>query len=138
MAAPMFTVDTHRHDPYRAFKFQVVIDGVTVAGLTKMTALKKETELVKWRSVGDPSHERDMPGSILYRIFTVTRRTRFIIQLLQDLYRKQEARIMIEVIGRKLLIRQGEMHRKDTSLLGIISESDVKRTRDFSVDSAVG
>lgn len=32
MAAPLFPVNAHRHDPYRTFKFQVVIDGQVVAG----------------------------------------------------------------------------------------------------------
>ncbi len=62
----MFTVNTHRHDPYRTFKFQVIIDGKPVAGLRKMGALKKKTEAVKWRSAGDPSHERAMPGGSSY------------------------------------------------------------------------
>jgi len=66
MAAPMFTVNTHRHDPYRTFKFQVLVDGVPVAGLRKMGALKKTTESVKWRTAGDPSHERVMPGGTSY------------------------------------------------------------------------
>lgn len=71
MAAPMFTVNTHRHDPYRTFKFQVLIDGVPVAGLRKMGALKKKTEAVKWRTAGDPSHERVMPGGTSYEAITL-------------------------------------------------------------------
>jgi phage tail-like protein len=66
MAAPLFPVNTHRYDPYRTFKFQVIIDGRPVAGLKKMGALKKSTESVKWRSAGDPSHERVMPGGTKY------------------------------------------------------------------------
>jgi phage tail-like protein len=66
MPAPMFPVNAHRHDPYRTFKFQVLIDGQPVAGLKKMGALKKRTEAVKWRTAGDPSHERVMPGGTSY------------------------------------------------------------------------
>jgi phage tail-like protein len=62
----MFTVNTHRHDPYRTFKFQLLIDGRPVAGLKKMGALKKKTEPVKWRTAGDPSHERILPGGTSY------------------------------------------------------------------------
>ncbi len=62
MAAPLFPVNTHRHDPYRTFKFQILIDGQPVAGLKKMGALKKKTESVAWRTAGDPSHERQLPG----------------------------------------------------------------------------
>lgn len=71
MAAPMFPVNTHRYDPYRTFKFQVIIDGRPVAGLKKMGALKKSTEAVKWRSAGDPSHERVMPGGTKYEPVTL-------------------------------------------------------------------
>jgi len=71
MAAPKFPVNAHRHDPYRTFKFQVLIDGIPVAGLRKMTALKKTTEAVKWRTAGDPSHERVMPGGTSYETVTL-------------------------------------------------------------------
>jgi phage tail-like protein len=66
MAAPLFPVNTHRHDPYRTFKFQVLIDGKPVAGLKKMGALKRKTEPIKWRNAGDPSHERILPGGTSY------------------------------------------------------------------------
>ncbi len=62
MGAPLFTVNAHRYDPYRTFMFQVIIDGKPVAGLKKMGMLKKSTEAIKWRTAGDPSHERVMPG----------------------------------------------------------------------------
>jgi phage tail-like protein len=62
----MFTVNAERYDPYRTFKFQVLIDGNVVAGLRKMGALKKTTEPVKWRASNDPSHERIMPGGTSY------------------------------------------------------------------------
>jgi phage tail-like protein len=71
MPAPMFPVNAHRYDPYRSFKFQVLIDGQVVAGLTKMTALKKTTEPVKWRSSNDPSHERILPGGTSYEPVTL-------------------------------------------------------------------
>lgn len=62
MPPPMFPANAHRYDPYRTFKFQVVIAGRTVAGLSKMGALKKSTEVVNWRSAGDPSMQRAIPG----------------------------------------------------------------------------
>jgi phage tail-like protein len=51
--------------------FQVVIDGTPVAGLKKMSVLKKSTEAVKWRSAGDPAHERVMPGGTSYEAVTL-------------------------------------------------------------------
>ena len=71
MAAPMFPVNTHRYDPYRTFKFQVLINGKPVAGLKKMGALKRKTEPIKWRSAGDPSSERILPGGTTYEPITL-------------------------------------------------------------------
>jgi phage tail-like protein len=71
MAAPMFPVNTHRHDPYRSFKFQILIDGKPVAGLKKMSALKRKTEPIKWRTAGDPSTERILPGGTSYEPITL-------------------------------------------------------------------
>lgn len=71
MAAPTFPVNAHRHDPYRTFKFQILIDGKPVAGLKKMGALKRKTEAVKWRAAGDPSKERILPGGTSYEPVTL-------------------------------------------------------------------
>ncbi|SEM71776.1 phage tail protein [Nitrosomonas marina] len=71
MAAPMFPANAHRYDPYRTFMFQVIIDGAPVAGLRKMSVLKKSTEAVKWRSAGDSAHERVMPGGTSYEPITL-------------------------------------------------------------------
>ncbi len=71
MAAPLFSVNTHRYDPYRTFKFQILIDGRPVAGLKKMGALKKKTEAIKWRAAGDPSTERILPGGTSYEPVTL-------------------------------------------------------------------
>lgn len=71
MAAPMFAVNAHRYDPYRTFKFQILIDGKPVAGLKKMTALKKTTEPVEWRTGGDPTHPRKLPGGTKYEPITL-------------------------------------------------------------------
>lgn len=68
---PDFNVNTHRYDPYRTFKFQVVINGETVAALSKMGALKRTTEAVKWRSAGDPSSQRNMPGGSSFEAVTL-------------------------------------------------------------------
>ena len=71
MASPLFPVNAHRFDPYRTFKFQVLIDGKPVAGLRKMTALKRTTESVPWRTAGDPTHERKLPGATKYEPITL-------------------------------------------------------------------
>ena len=66
MAAPLFPVNAHRFDPYRTFKFQVLIDGRPVAGLRKVSALVRRTEVVEWRTGGDPTRVRKIPGLTKY------------------------------------------------------------------------
>jgi phage tail-like protein len=71
MAAPLFPVNAHRYDPYRTFKFRVIIDGQTVAGLSKMSKLEKSTEVIDWRTAGDPSSVRKLPGGTKYEAITL-------------------------------------------------------------------
>ncbi|MGA1841679.1 MAG: phage tail protein [bacterium] len=68
-----FSVNTHRFDPYRNFKFKVKFAGSTdyVAGLSKCGALKKTTEKVDWREGGDPSTSRALPGKTTYEAVTL-------------------------------------------------------------------
>jgi phage tail-like protein len=57
-----FTANTHRLDPYKNFKFRVKWDNQYVAGLSKMSAIKRTTETIEWREAGGPSVIRKMPG----------------------------------------------------------------------------
>jgi phage tail-like protein len=57
-----FTVNPQRFDPYKNFKFRVKWDGRYVAGISKVSALKRTTEVVKFRDGGDPSTSRKSPG----------------------------------------------------------------------------
>jgi phage tail-like protein len=67
---PMFSVNTQEIDPYRNFKFRIKIDGQYVAGLSKMSALKKMTEVIDWREAGNPSTVRKLPGRTSYQAIT--------------------------------------------------------------------
>ena len=53
-----FTVNAQRFDPYKNFKFLVLWDGRVVAGVSKISPLKRMTEVVKHRSGGDREHAR--------------------------------------------------------------------------------
>jgi len=53
---------TNRFDPYRSFRFKVKWDGQYVAGLSKMGALKRSTEMVEWREAGENITSRKLPG----------------------------------------------------------------------------
>ncbi|TAK09730.1 MAG: phage tail protein [Candidatus Manganitrophaceae bacterium] len=66
-----FTVNTHRFDPYRNFKFKVKVDNQYVAGLSKCSSLKKTTEVTPWREGGDPSTSRQLPGKTKYEAITL-------------------------------------------------------------------
>jgi phage tail-like protein len=68
-----FSVNTHRFDPYKNFKFRVKWDGRYVAGISKISALKRTTEVVKHRDGGDPSSSRKSPGRTEYEAITLER-----------------------------------------------------------------
>lgn len=68
-----FTVNATRFDPYKSFMFRVKWDGQYVAGLSKMSALKRTTDPVIHREGGDPSHERKSPGKTKYEAVTLER-----------------------------------------------------------------
>jgi len=53
---------TNRFDPYRSFRFKVKWDNQYVAGLTKMGALKRTTEMVEFREAGENITSRKLPG----------------------------------------------------------------------------
>lgn len=61
-----FNVNPHRFDPYKNFKFRVKLDGRYVAGINKVSALKRTTEVIEHREGGDPSRSRKSPGRTSY------------------------------------------------------------------------
>src|SRR5262245_28801541 len=69
----MFNKNTYRHDPYKNFKFLVKWDGRYVAGVSKVGALKRTTEVVKHRDGGDPSTSRKSPGRTEYEAIMLER-----------------------------------------------------------------
>jgi phage tail-like protein len=68
-----FSVNASRFDPYKNFKFRVKWDGRYVAGVSKIGALKRTTEVVKHREGGDPSSTRKSPGRTEYEAITLER-----------------------------------------------------------------
>jgi phage tail-like protein len=68
-----FSVNTHRFDPYKNFKFRVKWDGRYVAGVSKVGGLKRTTEVVKHREGGDPSSTRKSPGRTEYEAISLER-----------------------------------------------------------------
>ncbi len=70
---PQFTVNPQRHDPYKNFKFKVKWDGKYVAGISKVSGLKRSTEVVEHREGGDPSTSRKSPGRNKFEAVTLER-----------------------------------------------------------------
>jgi len=68
-----FSVNARRLDPYKNFKFRVKWDGKYVAGVSKVSALKRSTEVVEHRNGGDPSTSRKSPGRSKYEPITLER-----------------------------------------------------------------
>jgi phage tail-like protein len=68
-----FSVNTHRFDPYKNFKFRVKWDGKYVAGVSKVSALKRSTEPVTHREGGDPSTARLSPSVWKFEPITLER-----------------------------------------------------------------
>ena len=68
-----FVVNTNRFDPYKNFKFRVKWDGRYVAGISKVSALKRTTEVVKHRDGADPSTSRKSPGKTEFEAVSLER-----------------------------------------------------------------
>ncbi|MFO0606332.1 MAG: phage tail protein [Polyangiales bacterium] len=70
-----FTQNPKRLDPYKNFKFRVRFGTSPdpVAGVSKVGALKRTTEVVKHRDGGDFSSSRKSPGRTEYEAITLER-----------------------------------------------------------------
>jgi phage tail-like protein len=68
-----FTANPGRLDPYKNFKFRLKWDGRYVAGISKVSALKRTTEVVKHRDGGDESTSRKSPGRTEFEAITLER-----------------------------------------------------------------
>jgi len=68
-----FTVNPQRFDPYKDFKFRVKWDGHYVAGISKVSPLRRTTEVVEHREGGAPSTSRKSPGLTKFEPITLER-----------------------------------------------------------------
>jgi phage tail-like protein len=69
----MAPVNPQRLDPYKNFKFRLKWDGRYVAGISRVSALRRVTEVVEHRAGGDPSTSRKSPGRTQYEPITLER-----------------------------------------------------------------
>ena len=68
-----FSVNANRFDPYKNFKFRVKWDGRYVAGVSKVSTLTKNTEVVSHREGGDHSTMRKTPSAWSFEAITLER-----------------------------------------------------------------
>lgn len=68
-----FTVNTHRIDPYKNFKFRVTWDGRVIPGISKVSPLLRTTETVRHREGGDLSRMVTSPGKTRFEPITLER-----------------------------------------------------------------
>lgn len=69
-----FVVNAHRVDPYKNFKFRVKNpDGNTVLGVSKVSPLRRTTEVVRHRHGNQNSHDVPSPGRTTYEGVTLER-----------------------------------------------------------------
>jgi phage tail-like protein len=61
-----FTVNPSRLEPYRNLKFGIKWDGHLVAGVSRISALKRTTEVIEHREGAEPSTSRMSPGRTSY------------------------------------------------------------------------
>jgi phage tail-like protein len=68
-----FIVNPERVDPYKNFKFRIKWDGRHVAGVSRITALRRTTEVIEWRQGGDTSAVHKSPGRTWFAPVTLER-----------------------------------------------------------------
>ena len=68
-----FPVNPKRVDPYANFKFKVKWDGKYVCAVSKVSGLSRSTEVIEFRSGGDPSMVHRQPGQTKFEAITLER-----------------------------------------------------------------
>ncbi|MEM8487888.1 MAG: phage tail protein [Bacteroidota bacterium] len=71
--AQPFTVNPHRVDPYKQFKFRVKWDGRYIPGITSVSGLHRKTQAIEFRTGGDANNIRKSPGPTSYSQIILTR-----------------------------------------------------------------
>ena len=68
-----FSVNPTRFDPYKNFKFRIKWDGRYVAGISRISGLRRSTEVIQHREGGEPSSSRKSPGLTEFAPITLER-----------------------------------------------------------------
>jgi phage tail-like protein len=70
----IFPVNTNRFDPYKSFRFKIYTgtNTVAVAGVSKITALKRSSDVIEYKEGGDPIIRKGL-GRMKYEPITLER-----------------------------------------------------------------
>jgi hypothetical protein len=68
-----FSLQAQRLDPYKNFKFRLKWDGKYVAGFSKVSSLRRTTEVIEYRSGADPASPQEDPGPSKFGPITLER-----------------------------------------------------------------
>ena len=71
MPAPQFQANAKRFDPYKNYRFKVMIDTKYVMACNKVGALKRTTKVAEFRAGGDSSVVRKSPAQTSYDAITL-------------------------------------------------------------------
>lgn len=69
----MPSISGNRTNFYKNFKFKVKMNGEVVAAVSKVSGLKRTTEVIEHRTGGDPSTVYKSPGQSKYEAITLER-----------------------------------------------------------------
>ena len=72
-SSTQFKVNTASFDPYKTYKFQVRWDGRVVAGVSKVSALTRTTQVTEHREGGAPGFKHKSPGQTSFAAITLER-----------------------------------------------------------------
>ncbi|MFX0108976.1 MAG: phage tail protein [Candidatus Hodarchaeota archaeon] len=65
--------DGRRMEPYKNYKFVVKMDGKPIPGITKVSPLKRATEVITWNEAGRNDRDLKTPGRTSYGEFIMER-----------------------------------------------------------------
>jgi phage tail-like protein len=68
-----FVKNAHRVDPYKTYKFRLIMDDKPVLGVSKVGQLRRTTTVVPYRSGGENSTDHKSPGRTQYDGLTLER-----------------------------------------------------------------
>jgi len=69
----IYPANPTRLDPFKNFQFRLKWDGQYVAAVSKVSALKRTTEVITYRSGGDPLTSIQSPGKVKFEAITAER-----------------------------------------------------------------